>query len=129
MQRRLFGWELQQWSAFISLLEGYAVCDSFKDFFVWESSISEKYSVNLYCESMLGPPIMDKEFWKLVWMGFAPSKVEVFCWQLMKGRIAVKEQLARRGLLDLNLALCTFCKEECESIGHLFFSCSSSWKI
>ena len=54
-------------------------------------------------------------------MGFAPLKVEVFCWQLLRGRIAIKEQLARKGLLDWNLALCTFCKAKCESIGHYSF--------
>ena len=129
LRRRLFGWELHQWSVLMSLLKGHVVCDSFKDSFVWKGSTSGKYSVYLYCKSVRTSSNSDKEVWKLVWKGLAPSKVEVFCWQLFRGRIAVKEQLVRRGLLDTSLASCTFCKVECESIGHLFFSCYSSWKI
>ena len=57
----------------------------------------------------------------MVWVSLTPPKVEVFCWQLMKSRFAVKEQLARRGLLDWNVVVCIFSKPEVETIGHLFF--------
>ena len=60
MRRRLFGWELQQWSDLLSILKGFVVCDSFKDSLVWKGSSSEKYSVNLYCKSVLRPALMDK---------------------------------------------------------------------
>ena len=100
LRRRLFGWELQQWSNLLSTLKRFVVYDSFKDFFVWKGSPSGKYSVNLYFKFVLRPTNMNKEIWKFVWMGFAPPKVKVFCWQLMKDRIAIKEQLARRRLLD-----------------------------
>ena len=129
LRRRLFGWELQQWSDLTLLLKEYVVCDSFKDSFVWKGSTNGKFSVGLYCKSVLCSDNMDRGVWKFVWKGFAPSKVEVFCWQLFRGRIAVKDQLACRGLIDRNLALCTFCKVKIESIGHLFFACSYSWLI
>ena len=53
----------------------------------------------------------------------------MFCWQLLRGRTAVKEQLVCRGLLDQNLTFCTFYKVKYELIGHLFFACSFSWKL
>ena len=129
MRRRLFGWEIQQWSNFLASLKGFVVCDFFKDLFVWKGYPSGRYSVNLYCKSVLRPSIMDKQFWKCVWMGCAPPKVEVFCWQLMRGRIATKDQLLKKGLLDGNLDICTFCKADSESIGHLFFLYAFSWQI
>ena len=48
---------------------------------------------------------------------------------MMRGRIRVKEQLARRGLMGWDAASRSFCKFELETIGHLFFSCTSSWKV
>ena len=47
-----------------------------------ERTPSGKYSVNLFCKFVLHSPNKDNEFWKFVWMGLAPPKVEVFCWQL-----------------------------------------------
>ena len=36
LRKRLFGWELQQWSYLLSTSKGFAICGSFKDFFVWK---------------------------------------------------------------------------------------------
>ena len=58
-----------------------------------------------------------------------PPKVEVFCWQLMRGKTAVKEQIAKKGLLDWEAVVCTFCRTETETIGHLFFFCRCSWDV
>ena len=129
LRRRLFGWELHQWSELLSFLKGFVVCDKVKDSLIWKGSTSGRYSANLYAKSVLCSSPSYEEFWKLVWVGLAPPKVEVFCWQLMQGRIATKDQLARRGVMDWNLAVCTFCNAERESVSHLFFSCFISWKI
>ncbi|XWS10694.1 hypothetical protein CRYUN_Cryun38cG0019500 [Craigia yunnanensis] len=81
------------------------------------------YSTKQYCKSILSLDSTNSKLWKFVWMGFVPPKLEVFCWQLLRGRIAVKDQLARRGLLDWNKTGCIFCKVDIESVGHLF-SCA-----
>ncbi|KAK1572473.1 hypothetical protein Q3G72_033082 [Acer saccharum] len=36
----------------------------------------------------------------LLWKGLCPPKVEIFVWQLQRGRISVKDVLVRRGLLQ-----------------------------
>ena len=41
----------------------------------------------------------------------------------------MREQLARRGLLNWDATVCAFCKSKVETIGHLFFSCKLSWLI
>ena len=131
LRRRLFGWELQQWHDLCSILKGFVVCDSLKDTLIWKGSTSGRYSTKQFCKSMLNFVSTDSnsESWKRIWTGLAPLKVEVFCWQLLKGRIAVKEQLASRGLIDWNMASCTFCNVEIESVDHLFFTCNLSWNI
>ncbi|XVF45785.1 hypothetical protein PTKIN_Ptkin02bG0234500 [Pterospermum kingtungense] len=50
-------------------------------------------------------------------------------WQLLKGRVAVKENLVVRNLLSVDNANCVFCRAAIESISHLFFVCPISWKI
>ncbi|XVE91830.1 hypothetical protein REPUB_Repub01dG0045400 [Reevesia pubescens] len=35
-------------------------------------------------------------YWKDLWSGFAPPKAEIFCWQLLLKKVAVKEELANR---------------------------------
>ncbi|XWS75011.1 hypothetical protein CRYUN_Cryun01aG0048400 [Craigia yunnanensis] len=64
---------------------------------------------------------MDSNIWKFVWMGLAPPKVKIFCWQMMRGRIAVKDLLVKRGMMEWNMARCTFCNMDIESVEHLFF--------
>ncbi|XVF78436.1 hypothetical protein PTKIN_Ptkin14bG0132900 [Pterospermum kingtungense] len=67
--------------------------------------------------------------WMKVWSGFLPSKVESFCWKLLKGKIAVKANLISRNLLNNSNPLCTFCGKETETVDHLFFHCLPSWYV
>ena len=127
-KKRLFGWELQQWYNFCTTLKGFAACDSLVDSLIWKGSVGGNYSVKQFCNHVLGKDSHDKDLWKMIWASLVPSKVEIFCWQMMRGRIIVKEQLARRGVMGWDVASCSFCKSELETIRHLFFSCTSSWK-
>ena len=105
------------------------VCDNLKDLLIWKGATNGIYSAKQFRKDVLCKDTYNKELWKSVWVSLAPPKVEIFCWQLMRGRIAVKEQLARRGLLDWDKVVCTFCRAEVETIGHLFFSCKPSWMV
>ncbi|XVF31954.1 hypothetical protein REPUB_Repub17cG0039700 [Reevesia pubescens] len=69
------------------------------------------------------------DYWKDLWSGVAPPKVEVFCWQLMFKRITVKEELAKKTVLFWNAASCLVCSCANESVEHLFFVCYDSWKV
>ncbi|WRX29436.1 Reverse transcriptase zinc-binding domain - like 10 [Theobroma cacao] len=46
-----------------------------------------------------------EKIWKYVWTGLAPFRVEAFVWQLMHGKIVVKDRLTKRdiGEADFNL--------------------------
>ncbi|XWS29781.1 hypothetical protein CRYUN_Cryun24cG0059800 [Craigia yunnanensis] len=129
LRRSLFNWELHQWSELCSILKGFVVCDNLKDSFISKGSTSGSYSASLYCKFVLNSGSTEAKPWKFVWVGLTPPKVEVFVWQVMRERIATKDQLVRRGLMDKSLAMCAFCNTKTESVDHLFFSCHFSWKI
>ncbi|XWS15261.1 hypothetical protein CRYUN_Cryun35bG0080000 [Craigia yunnanensis] len=129
LRRRLFGWELHEWSYLYSILKGFVACDNLKDSFIWKGFTSARYLASLYCKSVLNFESADAKLWKLVCIQLAPLRVKVFCWQLMRRRIATKDQIVRRRLMDMSLAMCAFCNTKIEKVDHLFFSCHFSWKI
>ncbi|XVE88825.1 hypothetical protein DITRI_Ditri19aG0099600 [Diplodiscus trichospermus] len=42
---------------------------------------------------------LHEQWWKFVWSSAAPPKVGPFCWLILKGKLPVKEELSRRGIL------------------------------
>ncbi|XVE88638.1 hypothetical protein DITRI_Ditri19aG0085600 [Diplodiscus trichospermus] len=121
LRRGLFGWETQQWNDFYRLIREYEVCANLDDKLIWKGSPSGSYSVKQFCKDHLNE--------RNIWIGFAPPKVEVLCWQLMRGRVAVRSNIAKRGLMQWSEALCLFCRLEVESPEHLFISCVVVWRI
>ncbi|XVF82036.1 hypothetical protein PTKIN_Ptkin16aG0010700 [Pterospermum kingtungense] len=48
-------------------------------------------------------------WWKDVWACLAPPKVEVLCWQNVLGKMVVKSELIKRGILHGVDSTCVFC--------------------
>ncbi|XVF41900.1 hypothetical protein PTKIN_Ptkin01aG0317600 [Pterospermum kingtungense] len=67
--------------------------------------------------------------WSKVFNGLLPPKVELFCWQLLHGKVAVRANLASRNVMQIASTDCPLCGAEIESVCHLFFSCMVVWKI
>ncbi|KAK0598706.1 hypothetical protein LWI29_037228 [Acer saccharum] len=64
-----------------------------------------------------------------VWQGICPPKIEIFMWQLLKGRIMVRDVMYQFGFQPgLNLS-CPLCNRATETIDHLFIHCSWTWKL
>ncbi|KAK3206959.1 hypothetical protein Dsin_021005 [Dipteronia sinensis] len=63
-----------------------------------------------------------KEF-EMIWQGICPSKIEMFAWQLLRGRVLVSSVLQRFGLNPNFCVNCAMCKSEEETIDHLFLHC------
>ena len=53
LRRRLFGWELQQWNDFCSMIKGYIVCVNMKDSLIWKGSPCGNYSAKSFCKAVL----------------------------------------------------------------------------
>ncbi|XP_071688137.1 uncharacterized protein [Rutidosis leptorrhynchoides] len=57
-----------------------------------------------------------------------PQKVGIFMWRIQRKRIAVKEELDRRGI-DLDSLLCPLCNDVVESVDHAIYSCKLAQEI
>ncbi|KAK3197988.1 hypothetical protein Dsin_021403 [Dipteronia sinensis] len=57
-----------------------------------------------------------------VWQGLCPQKVEIFFWQLLHGRVTVREVIKKFGMLLDDSEGCPMCEDSKESIDHLFLS-------
>ncbi|KAK2640528.1 hypothetical protein Ddye_028323 [Dipteronia dyeriana] len=55
-----------------------------------------------------------------LWKGLCPPKVDIFLWQLLRGRTLVKEVIHRLGGGQLVDLICPLCGEGDESVDHLF---------
>lgn len=129
LRRRLFDWEKDYWAHFKECLVHIHLDRETNDKLIWKCNPNGCYSPNSFCRSVLQNNDRNRELWRYVWAGLAPPEVEVFVWQVMKGRVAVKEDLVKRNLVQRDATLCTLCNREAESVGHLFFSCLESWKV
>lgn len=72
---------------------------------------------------MLELNINMEDLWKEIWSRLVPFGVEVFAWQLLYEWVAVKHELAKRGMITNDLAKYAVCQNELETIKHLFFHC------
>ncbi|OMP01365.1 hypothetical protein COLO4_11923 [Corchorus olitorius] len=109
LRRSLFGWEVQQWENLMSLLKECVINPDFRDMLVWKHSTSGMFSAKSFYKAAAMRNLEVDGMWKLVWTGFSPSKVEVFMWQLIKGKVAVKDELMKRGCFGEEVAACSIC--------------------
>ncbi|EOX95147.1 Uncharacterized protein TCM_004701 [Theobroma cacao] len=103
--------------------------EEMEDKLIWKSMLSGHYTPNSFSELALGNNGSEEVLWREMWARLAPPKVEVFVWQLMKGRIVCKEELVKRNLLHREAAVCNVCNNDVESINHLFFICRAVWDV
>ncbi|XVF82029.1 hypothetical protein PTKIN_Ptkin16aG0010100 [Pterospermum kingtungense] len=129
LRQDLFDWEKEQWEQFWCLINKFQVCQTLLDFLIWKGLVDEKFSVRRCCYDFINQNSGNNSVWKELWGSSASPKVINFCWRVLRMRIAVKMELANRNLLNMDNALCVFCKVEVESIEHLFFQCKFSWNL
>ncbi|XP_039003080.1 uncharacterized protein LOC120129709 [Hibiscus syriacus] len=128
-RRSLSDWELAQWMNLMSKLKDIQLLELVDDFLSWTASGDGLFSIKS-CRSSLSPVLGSNNLWlKGVWLGFAPPRVEAFLWQLAHQKVAVKAELVKRGLPLGDDILCPLCKENEESMQHLFISCVVVWEL
>ena len=71
----------------------------------------------------------DCEVFKSLWRSFCPLKIEIFVWQVLHGRVMVREVLKRFGQLGDANSECPMCGEFEESSDHLFLKCKWAWSL
>ncbi|XP_058764618.1 uncharacterized protein LOC131638082 [Vicia villosa] len=101
-----------------------------EDRFVWSLGATGGYVVGEFYNKLLSEyrvvveQLDVKEALKVLWQSWMPLKVKIFGWRLLKDRLATKEQLIRRGIIEPNdERLCVFGCGLLEDSKYLFLNC------
>ncbi|KAE8689350.1 Pescadillo-like protein [Hibiscus syriacus] len=131
-KRNLVDWEVEQWLQLISLLNSYSLSLVEDDCWVWlgtgEGCFTAKSCMQLYFDRE-GNDEVEGNWERYVWKGVAPPRVETFVWQLAHHRVAVKEELLKRGVTGVEDTMCSLCRKCNESVSHLFLHCDVVWDL
>ncbi|KAK0575735.1 hypothetical protein LWI29_006099 [Acer saccharum] len=122
-------WEKDIWEDFCYLLESVSLKRCISDSVAWNFCPNGLFSVSSFkrCieEYRDGEDVESVSVWK----GFSPPKVELFLWQLLRGRVMVREVLGSFGVAVLGNSCCPLCGGMEESVDHLFLLCAWSWGL
>jgi hypothetical protein len=70
---------------------------------------------------------MEIDWWKLMWFPLAIPKQAFILWLVMQDRLLTGDRLCKMGYKG-NVQ-CVYCHNQIESMEHLFFECSFSYRI
>ncbi|KAK2651368.1 hypothetical protein Ddye_011224 [Dipteronia dyeriana] len=129
LRRPLFDWEKIQWSLFLSTLENARIRRSILDTLAWAFCPDDKFTVGSFRLCIETPSHNNSVDYKAIWHGICPSKIEIFIWQTLHGRVMVGQVVQNFGLAIASSWLCPLCNQEKESIDHQFLFCPWSWKL
>ncbi|KAK3221164.1 hypothetical protein Dsin_015134 [Dipteronia sinensis] len=129
LRRNLFDWEIEQWKCFSDSLMIIKVIDTVSDSVSWDHDSSGQFSVKSFRKCMEDGHDQGEFVFKEVWLGICPPNIELFVWQLLHGRVLVREMLSRLGIpAGANLE-CPFCQDNGESIDHILLQCRQIWTL
>lgn len=130
-KRPLRSQELEQLNLLLTKLNGACLEQHHGDSKHQSIERNGKYSTVKSCNTLndrIAYPDVSS-FSPLLWKGMAPPKTDVFIWLLLHGRIYTRDFLVTRNLIDIELASCSFCDFDRETVEHLFLHCYETWKI
>ncbi|KAI9161242.1 hypothetical protein LWI28_015677 [Acer negundo] len=93
LRRSLFGLEEEQWKCFLTTLDSVKIRNRIEDTIAWSFNPKGVFSVSSFRKCLESSPTNYQCNTKLIWNGFCPPKVDVFVWNLLKGRTLVKDVL------------------------------------
>lgn len=121
LHRTLFDWEGDQWNSFLLSLQNIIVRRDIPDVLAWSFCLNGSFSVNSFRKALERTRRSNDGFeCSFLWKGICPPKVEVFMFQLFKGRILVKSVLNNFSMAQMGSLDCPLCSNNVESIDHLF---------
>jgi hypothetical protein len=128
-RRSFFVWEEQLVGELEAVINNVGIVDT-EDRWIWNPDIEGGFSVKSlydYLDQFLLPhntlTQLAKFAFKGIWKTPVPSKVAALAWQLMLEKIPTRDNLCRRGILQIEEALCPLCNGAVESVCHLFLHC------
>ena len=129
LRRRVFDWEIRQWNEFWGLISKSVLRQASNDQVCWRFENNGIFMIKSFCLELENRRGWSQFSHHNIWGHGAPPKVEMFGWQVLQGRVAVKTNLHSIGCLPQGELACNFCKGEIESVDHLFLGCIKSWQI
>ncbi|KAK3199061.1 hypothetical protein Dsin_022476 [Dipteronia sinensis] len=100
LRRSLFNWEIDQWNGFKLVLENIKLRNNIQDALAWHFCPNGIFSVSSFRRCLEENGDHMDEFFPFIWKGICPPKIEVFTWQLLKGRLMVREVLRGLALME-----------------------------
>ncbi|XP_071727356.1 uncharacterized protein [Rutidosis leptorrhynchoides] len=118
--------ELNELQADISTLDPPARS---KDGWKWVLD-SEGIFVTRTLSSLIDDPLLCNSISEIETMrnNLVPSKLRIFIWRIIHGRLPVRVELEKRGI-DLGSTRCPTCDDDIETIEHAFISCKHARDI
>ena len=97
---------------------------NFLDVLSWTHTSNGLFSVSSFRKCLEVNNASAHTVFEFLWQGLCPPKVEVFVWQLLRGRVLVREVLLKFGVaIQTGSASCPLCEIGSESIDHIFLLC------
>ena len=118
--RSIHDWELEAISNFLHLLYSATPKGQGQDQMCWKPAVSKTFQVRsfyLVLSSKEGVSFP----WKCIWKPKVPPRVAFFIWTVALERILTTDNLRRRNIILVDW--CCLCKEDGETIDHLFLHC------
>ena len=124
--RRAQDWELEDFARLFGLLAEALPIVSGMDSMVWIPSPARGFRVRSFYRVLL--PWMDAfPPWKALWKAKSPSRIAVFAWLAVLGRILTTDNLRRRGVPVVSR--CFLCLAAEETVDHLLLHCEWAWRL
>ncbi|GAU33009.1 hypothetical protein TSUD_358760 [Trifolium subterraneum] len=132
-RRRLFAWEVELVAQWVGVLANFVLQGDATDRWVWKLHPSQSYSVrSAYSYLMVSDGSPMEDFASFLWMKSVPLKVNIFIWRLFLNRLPTKDNLLRRGVIEVHMVLCSTNCGKSEDVVHLFLQCdvySQVWQL
>ncbi|KAK3189923.1 hypothetical protein Dsin_029484 [Dipteronia sinensis] len=104
----------------------WEIRNQFQDVIAWSANTNGTFSVGCFRRALESLEEAKVSVPKFLWKGICPPNMEIFLWQLWRGKVMKREVLYRCGMDQLSCLDCPFCNKEIETIDHLFLHCSWS---
>jgi hypothetical protein len=135
-RRNLFQWEEERVVSLVDLLANVRLSldmDSWRWSLTTDAGFSVKsayYAILEYGGDLQNLTSYEENIFARIWESPAPSKVVVFSWQLLHGRIPTKDNLVSRGVLGQEVDVrCVWCDYSPEAAKHLFLHCNVAHRV
>nr|ABD32346.1 H+-transporting two-sector ATPase, alpha/beta subunit, central region, related [Medicago truncatula] len=124
-RRRLFAWEEELVEERVEQLTNFVLQVDMSDRWVWRLNSSQVYTVHsTYSYLTAVDTNITADFDQFLWLKAVPLKVNIFVWRFFLNRLATKDNLRKRNVLEATNVSCgALCGKE-EKRDHLFFQCA-----